>query len=74
MAQVALGVRTLFLPLPAVLVGADVDGKPNFSDYKWRGIVNSRPPMLSVSFRPQGYTLKVRLTIRQCLLMAFRYQ
>jgi len=29
MAKVALGARTLLLPLPSVLVGADVDGKPN---------------------------------------------
>jgi len=58
MAKVALGARTLLLPLPSVLVGADVDGKPNFSAYAWCGIVNSRPPMLSVSFRPQRLTLK----------------
>jgi len=58
MAKVTLGARTLLLPLPSVLVGADVDGKPNFSAYAWCGIVNSRPPMLSVSFRPQRHTLK----------------
>ena len=58
MAKVALGAQTLLLPLPTVLVGSHVDGKPNFSAYAWCGIVNSRPPMLSVSFRPQRYTLK----------------
>ena len=58
MAKVALGAQTLLLPLPTVLVGSNVDGKPNFSAYAWCGIVNSRPPMLSVSFRPQRYTLK----------------
>ena len=30
MAKVAIGARPLLYPLPAVLVGANVDGKPNF--------------------------------------------
>ena len=58
MAKVAIGARTLLYPLPTVLVGADVDGKPNFSAYAWCGIVNSRPPMLSVAFQHQRHTLK----------------
>jgi flavin reductase (DIM6/NTAB) family NADH-FMN oxidoreductase RutF len=58
MAKVAIGARTLLYPLPAVLVGANVDGKPNFSTYAWCGIVNSRPPMLSVAFQHHRVTLK----------------
>jgi flavin reductase (DIM6/NTAB) family NADH-FMN oxidoreductase RutF len=58
MSKVAIGARTLLYPLPAVLVGANVDGKPNFSTYAWCGIVNSRPPMLSVAFQHQRHTLK----------------
>lgn len=58
MAKVAIGARTLLYPLPTVLVGANIDGKPNFSAYAWCGIVNSRPPMLSVAFQHQHYTLK----------------
>jgi len=58
MAKVAIGARTLLYPLPTVLVGASVDGKPNFSAYAWCGIVNSRPPMLSVAFQHQRHTLK----------------
>ena len=58
MAKVAIGARTLLYPLPAVLVGANVDGKPNFSAYAWCGIVNSRPPMLSAAFQHQRHTLK----------------
>jgi flavin reductase (DIM6/NTAB) family NADH-FMN oxidoreductase RutF len=58
MAKIAIGARTILYPLPAVLVGANVDGKPNFSTYAWCGIVNSRPPMLSVSLRHRRYTLK----------------
>ncbi|MFC1981742.1 flavin reductase family protein [Chloroflexota bacterium] len=58
MDKIAIGARTLLYPLPTVLVGANVDGKPNFSAYAWCGIVNSRPPMLSVAFQHQRHTLK----------------
>ncbi|MFC2045136.1 flavin reductase family protein [Chloroflexota bacterium] len=58
MSKVTIGSRTLLYPLPAVLVGANVNGKPNFSAYAWCGIVNSQPPTLSVSFQHQRHTLK----------------
>jgi flavin reductase (DIM6/NTAB) family NADH-FMN oxidoreductase RutF len=58
MSKVAVGARTLLYPLPTVLVGADVDGKPNFSAYAWCGIANSTPPMLSVAFQHKRHTLK----------------
>jgi len=58
MSKIAIGARTLLYPLPAVLVGANVDGKPNFSTYAWCGIVSSRPPMLSVAFQHQRHTFK----------------
>ncbi len=58
MSKVTIGARTLLYPLPAVLVGANVDGKPNFSTYAWCGIVNSSPPMLSVAFQHKRHTLK----------------
>lgn len=58
MAKVTIGARPLLYPLPTVLVGANVDGKPNFSSYAWCGIVNSSPPMLSVAFQHHRHTLK----------------
>ena len=58
MAKIAIGARVILYPLPTVLVGANVEGKPNFSTYAWCGIVNSRPPMLSVAFQHHRYTLK----------------
>jgi flavin reductase (DIM6/NTAB) family NADH-FMN oxidoreductase RutF len=58
MAKKAIGPRTLLTPLPAVMVGANIDGKPNFSTYAWCGICNSVPPMLTVAIRHQRYTLK----------------
>ena len=58
MPKVAIGARALLYTLPAVLVGANVDGKPNFSTYAWCGIVNGRPPMISVAFQLHRHTLK----------------
>ncbi|MFC2063032.1 flavin reductase family protein [Chloroflexota bacterium] len=58
MAKVAIGARPLLYPLPTVLVGANVDGRPNFSAYAWCGIVNSKPPMLSIAFQHKRHTLK----------------
>ena len=58
MTKITIGPRTLLYPLPAVLVGANVDGKPSFSTYAWCGIVNSQPPTLSVAFQHHRYTLK----------------
>jgi len=58
MPKIAIGARTLLYPLPTVLVGANVDGKPNFSTYAWGGIVSSRPPMLAVAFQHQRHTFK----------------
>ncbi len=44
--------------MPALLVGANVDGKPNFMTAAWGGIANSEPPMLSVALNHRRYTLK----------------
>jgi flavin reductase (DIM6/NTAB) family NADH-FMN oxidoreductase RutF len=51
-----LGPKTLLYPMPAVLVGALVHGKPNFMTAAWTGIACATPPMLSVAIRPNRYT------------------
>jgi flavin reductase (DIM6/NTAB) family NADH-FMN oxidoreductase RutF len=58
MAKVTLGPRTILYPLPTILVGANVNGKPTFMAAAWCGIVNSRPPYFSVSLQHPRYTLK----------------
>lgn len=58
MSKVTIGPRTLLYPMPTVLVGANVGGKPNFMAAAWCGIVDSTPPMISVSLQHQRYTLK----------------
>ncbi len=57
MKKVKLGPQTLLYPMPAVLVGAQVKGKPNFMTAAWCGIAASTPPAVSVAVRPVRYTL-----------------
>lgn len=57
MKKVKLGPQTLLYPMPAVLVGAQVKGKPNFMTAAWCGIAASTPPAISVAVRPLRYTL-----------------
>jgi flavin reductase (DIM6/NTAB) family NADH-FMN oxidoreductase RutF len=58
MAKIQLGPQTLIYPMPVLLVGANVDDKPNFMAVGWGGIVNGEPPMISVALLHQRYTLK----------------
>jgi flavin reductase (DIM6/NTAB) family NADH-FMN oxidoreductase RutF len=58
MGKVTLGPQTLVYPMPALLVGADVNGKPNFMAVAWGGIACGDPPMISVAIRQGRHTLK----------------
>ncbi len=58
MGKIQMGPTTLIYPTPALLVGANVDGKPNFMAVAWGGIANSEPPMVSVAIRHHRYTHK----------------
>ena len=58
MSKVQLGPQTLAYPMPAFLVGATVDDKPNFMAVAWGGISNHVPPMISVAVRHQRHTNK----------------
>jgi len=51
-----MGPQTLIYPMPALLIGADVDHKPNFMTAAWCGIANGEPPMISVAIRHARYT------------------
>ncbi len=56
--KVVLGPQTLVYPMPAFLIGARVDGRPNFMVAAWGGVANSEPPMVSVAIRHQRYTYR----------------
>jgi len=58
MGKVLLGPGTLIYPQPALLVGANVNGKPNFLTVAWAGIAGENPPMVSIAIRHSRYTLK----------------
>lgn len=56
MKKVKLGAKALVNPMPAFIIGADVDGKPNFMVASWSGIACSEPPMISVAIQPKRHT------------------
>lgn len=58
MPKVTLGPTPLLYPMPTILVGANIDGKPNFMACAWCGIANGRPPMISVALQHPRHTLK----------------
>jgi len=43
---------------PVVLVGADVDGKPDFATVAWTGVAASSPPTISIALQPHRHSLK----------------
>lgn len=43
-------------PMPVVLIGANVNGKPNFLPLAWISIVEHKPPMISISSNQGHYT------------------
>ncbi|MFC1785043.1 flavin reductase family protein [Candidatus Neomarinimicrobiota bacterium] len=58
MTKAKLGPSTIMFPYPTVLVGAMVNGKPNFMTASWVGIACSNPPAISVAIRPERHTYK----------------
>jgi flavin reductase (DIM6/NTAB) family NADH-FMN oxidoreductase RutF len=53
-----LGPEPLILPMPALVVGAHVDGKPNFMIASWCGIAAYKPPAITIAMNKARYTLK----------------
>ena len=58
MGKILMGPQTWLYPTPAVLVGAEVDGTPNFMAVAWCGIANSTPPMISIALQHHRHTNK----------------
>ena len=57
MSKILMGPTTSIYPMPALLVGANVNGKPNFMTVAWGGIADGEPPMISVAINNSRYTL-----------------
>lgn len=56
--KITKGAQTWLYPLPALLVGTIVDGKPNFMTAAWGSIANAEPPMLCVAIRRSRHSRK----------------
>lgn len=57
MGRKSLPPTTLLFPTPVVLVTCvDGKGKPNIITLAWAGVVNSEPPMIGISIRPERYS------------------
>lgn len=56
MAKLAFNLRTTAYPMPVALVGAMVNGRPNFMAVAWFSKVNSSPPMMMVAVGKRQYT------------------
>jgi flavin reductase (DIM6/NTAB) family NADH-FMN oxidoreductase RutF len=58
MDKITMGPKTLMYPMPAVLVGSSVGGKPNYMVAAWCSIACMVPPMVSVALNKARHTLK----------------
>lgn len=57
MGRKSLPPTTLLFPTPVVLVTSiDEKGKANIITLAWTGVVNSDPPMVGISIRPERYS------------------
>ena len=53
-----LGLKTLIYPMPVAIIGANVEGKPNFNTIAYCGVAQSKPPMIAISMDKKRYTNK----------------
>ena len=58
MPKTLLGPKRFMYPRPVFLVGANVNGKPNFITIGGGGVADGEPPMISIPIRHHQYTLK----------------
>jgi len=53
-----LGAKGFLYPMPIVLIGADVDGRANFTTIAYCAIVQKKPAMIAVSLYKEHHTCK----------------
>lgn len=58
MEKKTLGNKSLLYPMPVTIVGADVEGKPNFLTIAFVGIVNANPGMVAFGSNRKHFTNK----------------
>jgi len=79
MAKKEIGAKTALYPMPVTIVGANVEGKPNFLTIAWCSIISRTPPLITVSLGKNHYsnpgikgnkTFSVNIPSREMLLAA----
>jgi len=58
MSKKKLGPQPMIWPHPTVLVGANVEGKPDFAAVAWAGVAAGNPPCVTIGLQPHRYSLK----------------
>jgi flavin reductase (DIM6/NTAB) family NADH-FMN oxidoreductase RutF len=58
MTKKTFGPQPMIWPHPTVLVGANVDGKPDFTAVAWTGVAASNPASVTIALQPHRYSLK----------------
>ena len=58
MEKTRLGPEPIIVPMPALIVGANVNEKPNFMVASWCGIAGFKPPAITVAMNKARHTLK----------------
>ena len=53
-----MGPQPMLWAHPTTLVGADIDGKPDFATVAWAGVAAGTPPAVSVALQHPRYSLK----------------
>jgi len=56
MDKIKLGPGCFLYPMPTTVVGANVNGKANYLAIAFVGIVNAKPPLISISLSRTHYT------------------
>ena len=56
MNKIAIGNKNYLYPNPTILVGTTVNGKPNYLNVSYAGIVNREPAMISISLNKLHYS------------------
>jgi flavin reductase (DIM6/NTAB) family NADH-FMN oxidoreductase RutF len=58
MSKKKLGPQPMIWPHPAVLVGANTNGNPDFAAVAWTGVAAGSPPCVTIGLQPHRYSLK----------------
>jgi flavin reductase (DIM6/NTAB) family NADH-FMN oxidoreductase RutF len=58
MKKMKMGPQPMLWAHPTTLVGADVDGKPDFAAVAWAGVAASTPPAVSIALQHPRCSLK----------------